>query len=130
MARASQTASVTMNATKPSSSTPARAASFRNVRAEDVDYANQATRIIDVREPSEFYGELGHIPTAELVPLDTLERAAHGWSKEVPLVMVCRSGARSAKAAALLVKLGFRDVVNLEGGTQGYVLAGLPVERR
>ena len=85
-------------------------------------------RLVDVREPSEFRGELGHVPGAELVPLATLEAAATDWPRHAPLVVVCRSGSRSGKAAATLVAMGFQHVTNLEGGTQGYRDAGLPVE--
>lgn len=86
-------------------------------------------RIVDVREPSEFTGELGHLPGARLVPLGTLENEAPAWARESPIVVVCRSGTRSAKAAELLVRLGFLQVLNLTGGTQAHVNAGLPVDR-
>ena len=110
-------------------SPPASAPAFRNIKAALVPRAVPRPRLIDVREPAEFDGELGHIPGAELVPLGTLEVAARGWEKDAPLMVVCRSGARSATAAAVLLRLGFRDVVNVEGGMRGYVDAGLPVER-
>ena len=115
-----------MNATKSAST---QAPAFRTVPAAQVATGAPGARIIDVREPEEFNGELGHIPGAELVPLGTLEAAARTWPKDAPLMVVCRSGARPAKAAALLVQLGFRAVVNVEGGTQGYVQAGHRVER-
>ena len=115
-----------MNATK---SAPTQAPAFRNVTAAHVATTTPGVRIIDVREPEEFNGELGHIPGAELVPLGTLEAAARTWPKDAPIIVVCRSGARSAQAAALLVQLGFRAVVNVEGGTQGYVQAGLRAPR-
>ena len=102
---------------------------FRNVDAALVPRGAPRPRIIDVREPAEFNGPLGHIPGAELVPLGMLEASARAWDREAPVVVVCRSGARSARAATLLVQLGFRDIVNLEGGTQRYAEAGLPVER-
>ena len=86
-------------------------------------------RIVDVREPAEFNGELGHIPGSRLVPLATLEHEAPAWAREPPIVVVCRSGARSAKAAELLVRLGFLQVLNLTGGTQAHVNAGLAVDR-
>ncbi len=86
-------------------------------------------RIIDVRAPEEFTGELGHIPGAELVPLATLEERAESWNKDEPLVVVCRSGARSARAAGTLAAAGFTRVANLSGGTLAHVAAGLPVER-
>ncbi len=73
-------------------------------------------RIIDVREPHEFTGPLGHIEGAELVPLATLARASRDWSKDTPLVLVCRSGARSGRAAIWLKGQGFERPLNLEGG--------------
>ena len=104
--------------------------SFRSITP--VALADLATRlrIIDVREAAEYTGELGHIPGAELVPLATLETASRHWSKQEPHVIACRSGARSARGAALLVALGFQKIFNLEGGTLAYVNAGLPTERQ
>jgi sulfur dioxygenase len=75
-----------------------------------------AVRRIDVREPSEFDGPLGHLPEAELVPLDSLPTAALSWSPAEPLLLICRSGNRSLKAARLLAERGFLQLFNLEGG--------------
>jgi rhodanese-related sulfurtransferase len=83
-------------------------------------------RIIDVREPDEFTGELGHIPGAELVPLATVLERAHEWSRDDELLVVCRSGGRSSRAAEALVRAGFRHVINLVGGMIAYRAAGLP----
>jgi glyoxylase-like metal-dependent hydrolase (beta-lactamase superfamily II)/rhodanese-related sulfurtransferase len=73
-------------------------------------------QIVDVREPGEFNGALGHMPGARLVPLGTLASRAQELSKERPVVTVCRSGARSAQATVLLRKAGFDQVANLAGG--------------
>lgn len=73
-------------------------------------------RLIDVREPHEFSGELGHIEGAELVPLATVEAASESWDPKAPLVMVCRSSKRSGVAAAQLSAKGFQTVYNLLGG--------------
>ena len=86
-------------------------------------------RVIDVREPAEFTGELGHIEGAELVPLATLPQAARSWPHDAELVIVCRSGARSSRAAQALVELGFERVLNMSGGMTAWNEAGLPVER-
>jgi rhodanese-related sulfurtransferase len=86
-----------------------------------------AARIIDVREPDEFTGELGHIPGAELVPLATVERTAAAWDRTAPLIVVCRSGGRSGRAAQALIRAGFHRVMNLAGGMLAYRAAGLPV---
>lgn len=86
-------------------------------------------RIIDVRDPDEFNDTWGHIPGAQLVPLGMLPYVAQDWHPDEPLVMVCRSGRRSARATDLLRERGFRRVFDLEGGMQAYVESGLPVER-
>lgn len=76
----------------------------------------KSVQIIDVREPEEFSGPLGHIAGARLVPLGTLEGEAASLSRETPIVAVCRSGARSAQATVILQRLGFTKVANLAGG--------------
>jgi sulfur dioxygenase len=87
--------------------------------------------LIDVRQPDEYSGELGHIPGSRLIPLRELaprveEIAAHK-TKEV--VCICRAGVRSTTAAALLRGLGFERIWNMKGGMLDWNEAGLPVER-
>lgn len=84
-------------------------------------------RMVDVREPHEFTGELGHIAGAELCPLGTVAARAEGWARDQEIVVICRSGARSARAARELVNLGFSRVMNLRGGMLAWNQAGLPV---
>lgn len=86
-------------------------------------------RLVDVREPSEFDGLLGHLDGARLVPLATVRREAAGWPRDAEVLLVCRSGARSAKAAVQLVELGFTRVMNLRGGMLAWNTAELPVVR-
>lgn len=85
-------------------------------------------RIIDVREPAEFSDELGHIEDAELVPLAKLATAAHADYTR-PVVTVCRSGGRSAKAVEVLNKLGLQRVASMQGGMAAWNQAKLPVKR-
>lgn len=73
-------------------------------------------RVLDVREPGEFAGQLGRVPGSLNVPIAALPDAAAGLSKETPIVAVCRSGARSAQATVLLAKAGYLRVANLPGG--------------
>lgn len=73
-------------------------------------------RVVDVREASEYVGDLGHIPESELVPLPQLTQHAATWNRERPIVVVCRSGRRSGEAAKLLEQLGFQRVASLRGG--------------
>jgi rhodanese-related sulfurtransferase len=78
--------------------------------------------LLDVREPGEWAA--GHSPSAQHLPLAdvTPEKLPAGSL----VVTVCRSGARSAKAAALLAQAGI-DVRNLTGGMTAWAAAGLPV---
>ncbi len=87
-----------------------------------------AIDFVDVREPDEFTGELGHVPGARLVPLATLPEAAVGWSRDRDIVVVCRSGARSTRAITELAKRGFSRLYNLRGGMLAWNQAHLPVE--
>jgi len=79
-------------------------------------FQNEDIRIIDVREPEEWSGELGHIEGAELVPLATLGKAAADWSRAEPVAVVCRSGGRSGTGALLLESMGFMRVASMAGG--------------
>lgn len=86
--------------------------------------------VLDVREPEEFVGELGHIRGALLVPLDSLQRRLpklHGYADRT-VVLVCRAGARSASACPLLSHSGFSAVKNLTGGMLAWREAGQAVE--
>lgn len=104
-------------------------AGYREVTPEMVHARLGTTRLVDVREPDEFVGELGHIAGAELVPLATVEAASAGWNPAEEFVMVCRSGGRSGRAAALLASRGFSRVLNMVGGMLAYGASGFPVER-
>ena len=86
-------------------------------------------RLVDVREPDELSGELGHIRGAELVPLATVRAHFQRGQLDEPLVLVCRSGGRSGHAASVLADMGFRRVINMRGGMLEWNAAGLPVER-
>jgi sulfur dioxygenase len=87
--------------------------------------------VLDVREDSEFHGQLGHVPGARLIPLGVLAARASELEagKDRSVVVVCRSGVRSSTAAAILTSLGFEDVYNLKGGMLAWHDLGLPVER-
>jgi glyoxylase-like metal-dependent hydrolase (beta-lactamase superfamily II)/rhodanese-related sulfurtransferase len=85
-------------------------------------------QIVDVREPDEYVGELGHIAGARSVPLGQIAGYAGELDKNVPTVTVCRSGGRSAQAVMLLRKTGFTKAANLAGGMLNWNENGLPVE--
>jgi sulfur dioxygenase len=73
-------------------------------------------RLIDVRELEEYQGELGHIPGSELLPLGTVEKSVAAWDREQPVVVVCRSGGRSGRAAKSLESMGFKRIASMRGG--------------
>jgi len=73
-------------------------------------------QILDVREPSEYIGALGHIRDAKLIPLGELARRVAELDAGRPVVAVCRSGARSAQATVILQQAGLKDTANLAGG--------------
>lgn len=80
--------------------------------------------LLDVRENSEW--RAGHAPGARHIPLGRLPALVKDLPPRRPVVTVCRSGARSARAAALLARDG-REVVNLSGGMRAWARSGLPV---
>lgn len=101
-----------------------------DVVKDKVDSGSESV-IIDVREQSEYNGELGHIKGSRLIPmaqipatLDSLELI-----RDKEIILVCRSGIRSTTAAAILKGLGFTNVKNLKGGMLAWNKLGYPVER-
>jgi len=84
-------------------------------------------QLIDVREPNE-YAE-GHIPGVTLVPLNTLLSRPTEFIKEDNILFICAMGQRSALACEMAAALGMERVYNLEGGTNAWAKAGLPIER-
>jgi rhodanese-related sulfurtransferase len=83
--------------------------------------------VIDVCEVAEFAA--GHVVGARNVPLAKLEGAKEVPSnKTLPLVVVCASGARAARAVATLQKAGHANAQVLAGGMRAWREAGLPVE--
>jgi glyoxylase-like metal-dependent hydrolase (beta-lactamase superfamily II)/rhodanese-related sulfurtransferase len=98
-------------------------ASDAGVPRVDADWVQAhaaGARLIDVRQPEEFDGPLGHIDGAELVPLSTLDAVCKDWSKDEPLVLICRSSGRSDRATQALAARGFRRVASMAGGMLGW----------
>ena len=93
--------------------------------------ASPAPLVIDVREPEEYSGELGHIQGSVLIPLKELPTRAGELEayKEKQIIVLCRAGARSTTAAAILTGLGFEQVSNLKGGMVQWNDRQLPVTR-
>ncbi|MCO4744806.1 MAG: MBL fold metallo-hydrolase [Proteobacteria bacterium] len=97
----------------------------RHVTPEWVAEHCGAFRMIDVRQPQEWFGPLGHIEKAELVPLGTLGQAAPTWDRDAPVVLICRSSGRSDQAARALENAGFTHVASMVGGMMAWNAADL-----
>jgi len=103
--------------------------------AEGVDVKQAETMIkqgavlIDVREPAE-YAEV-HAPDARLIPLGELKSRLTELApyKDKPIVVMCRSGHRSARAAEMLQEAGYTKVSSMRGGIMAWEGSGLTVIR-
>lgn len=93
--------------------------------------SGQPVDLLDVRTPAEFREV--HAQGARLLPLDQLDpqqviQSRNGTASE-PLYVICRTGNRAKQAAEKFVAAGYENVVNVEGGTEAWANAGLPVVR-
>lgn len=69
--------------------------------------------VVDVRTKAEY--EEGHLPAAQNLSLDEIDKAASLYEKDTTLIVYCRSGARSAQAAQSLKEAGFTDIYDMGG---------------
>ncbi|HEY6093595.1 MAG TPA: rhodanese-like domain-containing protein [Gallionellaceae bacterium] len=90
---------------------------------------HKSALVLDVREEAEFGN--GHLLNAKLIPLGKLASRIGELERyrEQPIVVVCRSGQRSASACALLGKQGFTQAFNLGGGVIAWQKSNLPLEK-
>jgi SulP family sulfate permease len=79
--------------------------------------------VVDVREPREY--RQGHVPAAELRPLPTILAGPSDLPRDRPVVLACRSGRRSARAAAHLAAQGYTNISILQGGMLAWEAAAL-----
>jgi len=104
---------------------------LQNVSARQLDEAlrTPGTHLVDVRTPAEF--ESLRIAGAVNLPLDRLDPAAllARIGAHTPVYCVCQTGTRSQLAAAALRSAGFTRVVHVDGGTNAWAMAGLPLVR-
>jgi rhodanese-related sulfurtransferase len=98
-----------------------------DVRARQA--AGETFVLVDVREESEFAA--GRLPGAVHIGKGVIERDIEAKVPDpaTPLVLYCGGGFRSALAADALQKMGYTNVVSMDGGWSGWVRAGLPTEK-
>lgn len=105
--------------------------SIPEVTCEDVLESVAKVRLIDVRMPDEFNGELGHIQGSELITLGPdLTAFLKKANKDEEIVFVCRSGGRSGTATIESINLGFKKTMNLVGGMIRWNQLDYKVERK
>ena len=83
--------------------------------------------LIDVREPNE-YTEI-HAKDAKLMPLSTFSQRLKEIPQDKDVLLICRSGGRSAQAAMFANQAGLKRLHNVQGGTLSWVQAKLPIEK-
>lgn len=113
---------------------PAEAAAAKGAR-RDTDvaafkdvHAKGGIKLLDVRTPEEFAS--GHVPGAVNVPVDQVSASnptISALSKDEDVYVICAVGGRSSRASDVLAEAGFK-AVNIQGGTEAWKQAGLPVE--
>lgn len=94
--------------------------------AEAAALRDDGALVLDVREPDEWAA--GHIPGATLIPLGELASRLGDLPPDRPIVVVCRSGNRSAQGRDILLRGGFPAVTSLNGGMTDWAAAGMPIE--
>ena len=103
-------------------STEPRAIDVRTLRSESE--ARDSGQLIDVRSASEY--ATGHIPGSMNIPLEQIDLRVGDLADDEPIVLICKAGTRARMAAARIGPCG-KDLVVLEGGTDGWIRAGYPV---
>ncbi len=83
-------------------------------------------QVIDVREPNEY--REGHVPGAKLMPVNSVLARIQELNHDQDVLFVCAVGQRSALACEMAAAMGLERLYNMEGGTQAWAEAGLPVE--
>lgn len=93
--------------------------------AKQLDEKPEEFQIVDIREMPEIVA--GTVPLAEAMPMATIPVRMHELKRDKNVILVCRSGARSAHACMFLQQNGFDNVINLQGGMVSWARNALPI---
>jgi rhodanese-related sulfurtransferase len=88
--------------------------------------ASASLQVIDVRERDEW--DEGRIAGSMLIPMSEFAERVHEIDPTMPIITVCRVGARSLYVAEALLEAGFPNVKSLAGGLNAWVSAGQPLD--
>ena len=96
-----------------------------------IDSSGTGLLVLDVRDPDEYVGELGHISGSLLTNTEHLAQRLDELEpyREREIVTVCKGGGRSHTAAGILMQAGYASVVSIAGGMTGWNEAGYTVTR-
>jgi rhodanese-related sulfurtransferase len=108
----------------PAETKPAQISSTVSV-TQAADLFAAGAFLLDVREPSEW--EAGHVDGAVLIPLGQLAARASEVPTDKIVLVICRSGNRSADGRDILKDAGLTQVTSVSGGMNAWIQAGLPV---
>ena len=97
--------------------------SVREITVDELKIAlSNGSVVIDVRESDEY--ESGHVPNAKHVPLGTVPNNMDLFRSDAEVYVVCHSGGRSMRACEFLYDQGITNVINVIGGTAGWIALG------
>jgi glyoxylase-like metal-dependent hydrolase (beta-lactamase superfamily II) len=88
--------------------------------------SHKVLQVIDVRQPGEY--DNGHVPSAVNAPLARVGERATEFDPSSLTAVICAGGFRSSAATSVLERLGFKNLLNVLGGTGAWIKAGYPVE--
>lgn len=94
--------------------------------AQRLNEQTEDIHVIDVREMNEFTA--GTMPGARVIPMASVPVRLHELQQDKELIIICRSGARSAQVCMFLQQQGYENVFNLRGGLMSWARSGLPIE--
>lgn len=105
---------------------------IKNITCRELYHLNwqEPIELIDVRTPDEFREVRSSL--ARNVPMDQLDPASlasdHSLTPGAPLYFICKMGGRSGHVCRQMIAAGYTNVVNVAGGTDAWLEAGLPIE--
>lgn len=111
--------------TQPAGTIPTISVTDASARLEAAD--PDGPMLVDVREPDEWRTVRANGATP--IPMSEFQERHAELPKDRPLFVICATGSRSAAATAFLLRSGWKDVANVEGGTVAWERAGFPVNR-
>ena len=97
--------------------------------AEAFALTKKGALIVDVREHREVESKSFDVPDVMVMPLSSFGSSFSEIPEKKKVILACRSGHRSASAASMLMKQGYKNIMNLQYGIMGWEHAGLPVKK-